>query len=169
MDRTAVPPPPPIGHDRRVISTIPVQQGPRAVWLDRTIATVVFAAAVVCTAALLSVQPDAKGYDTHTQLGMTPCGWPREYGMPCPTCGATTAAALLVHGRPFAAVATQPFGAAIAAAGLAFGLLAGYCLVRGRSFLDVYMQLPRTALLFGFTVLLFAAWLYKYLTFAAPA
>jgi Protein of unknown function (DUF2752) len=149
-----------------VLSTIPLHDGPRPVWFDRTIALVVFGLAVACVAVLWSVQPDAKGYDTHTQLGLAPCGWPRHYGVPCPTCGATTAAALLVHGRPWAAVATQPFGAAFAAFGLIFGALAGYCLFWRRSFLDVYLQLPRTALLFWFTLLLLGSWLFKYLTFA---
>ncbi len=152
-----------------MITTIPVHQGPRPVWLDRAIAIAVVAVAVACTAALWSVQPDTRGYDTHTQLGLAPCNWPVQYGAPCPTCGATTAAALVVHGRPLAALATHPFGAAVAVAGLALGGIAVYCLSRRRSFLDVYVQLPRAGLLLGFTLLLLGSWLYKYLTFAAAA
>lgn len=148
-----------------MLSTIPVHEGPRPVWLDRALAAAVAGAAVVCFAALWSVDPDPRGYDTHVQLGMTPCGWPKVYGIPCPTCGATTAAALVVHGRLFAAVATQPFGAAVAASGLVLGVLALYCLVRSRSFLDVWLQLPRHRLLLAGIALLFLAWGYKAMVF----
>ena len=42
-------------------------------WFDRAVAGVVFVAALVCFVALLSIEPDPKGYDTHTQLGMSAC------------------------------------------------------------------------------------------------
>ena len=70
-----------------------------------------------------------------------------------------------MRGAVFAAVATQPFGAAIAGFGLWLGVVAIYCLVRGRSFLDVYVQLPRTKILLAFVVLLLASWAYTWCTF----
>lgn len=156
-----------VRHDPpRVITTIPVHYGPRAPWLDRAIASIVFGAAATCVVALLSIDPDPKGYDTHTQLGLSPCNWPKVYGYPCPTCGATTAATLVVHGRLLAAFETQPFGATFALAGVALGAMAGWCLLRSRSFLDVYMQLPRTAIALCAVLLLFASWGYKCLVFA---
>ena len=39
-----------------------------------------------------SVPPDARGHGTHERLGMLPCSWPQSLGLPCPTCGVTTAA-----------------------------------------------------------------------------
>ncbi len=150
-----------------MITTIPVQQGPRPVWLDRAIAVAIVAIAAALAMFLFAAQPDAKGYDTHTQFGLSPCSWPRDHGMPCPTCGATTAACLLVHGRPLQAVATQPFGAAVAAAGLWLAAIAAYCLLRSRSFLDVYVQLPRARLLLFGIVLLLASWGYKCAAFAS--
>lgn len=134
-------------------------------WIDRAIAAAIALAALAATAFLASVDPDPRGYDTHVQLGMAPCGWPKAYGIPCPTCGATTAAALVVHGRLLAAVATQPFGAAVAMSGLVLGVLASYCLVRSRSFLDVWLQLPRQRLLLAGIALLFLAWGYKAMVF----
>ena len=136
-------------------------------WFDRAVAGVVFAAALVCFLALVAIEPDPKGYDTHTQLGMSACNWPKVYGYPCPTCGATTAATLVVHGRLIAAFATQPFGATFALAGIALGALAGWCLLRSRSFLDVYLQLPRTAIALFAVLLLLASWGYKCLVFQA--
>lgn len=125
----------------------------------------VVAAAAICVAAMASIEPDPRGFDTHIQFGMQPCGWPKAYGLPCPTCGATTAAALVVHGRLLQAVLVQPFGAAIACAGLALAGTALWCLLRARSFLDVWRQLPRGRLLVAGIALLLLAWGYKCLRF----
>lgn len=148
-----------------MITTVPVHDAQWPVWLDRLVAALVLLAAVVCAALLVGVDPDARGHGTHTQLGLSACEWPQAYGIPCPTCGATTAAALLVHGRLLSAFMTQPFGAAFALAGLCAGAAAGYCLLRSRSFLDVYAQLPRTAIALGAGLLLLASWGYKCLVF----
>ncbi len=157
-----------MAHAACVWTTIPVAQGPRAVWLDRLVSVVVAAAAVVCTGLLWSVAPDERGYDTHVQLGMTACGWPESMGLPCPTCGATTAACHLVHGNLLAAFATQPFGAAVAAAGLVAGVVALWCLALRRSLLDIYAQLPVARILVGGTLLFVLSWGYKCLVFEAP-
>ncbi|MGE3175331.1 MAG: DUF2752 domain-containing protein [Planctomycetota bacterium] len=149
-----------------MITTIPVQQGPRPVWLDRAVAVAVVLVAATCAAYLWGTVPDERGFGTHEQLGMTRCSWPTAYGMPCPTCGATTAASMVVHGRLWSALETQPFGAAVAAAGLLAGATALWCLLRGRSLLDVYVQLPRTAILFWAILLCVASWLYKWAVFA---
>lgn len=151
----------------RVFTTVAVHDGPRAAWLDRAFAASFFGAACAATAVLLRVTPDARGHGTHVQLGLGDCSFPSTYGIPCPTCGATTAACHLVHGEPLAAIATHPFGAAIALAGLIAGAAGAYCLLRGRSFLDLFMQLPRGKLLLAAVVLLLASWGYKCLTWSA--
>lgn len=151
-----------------MVSTIPLADGPRPAWLDRTIAGTVLLAAASCTWLLARATPDPRGYDTHIQLGLPPCGWPRTYGIPCPTCGVTTAACLLVHGRILAALATQPFGALLALAGLALGGAALYCLLRRRAFLDLLRQLPLGRLGIAAVLLLLGSWLLKYLTFTPP-
>jgi hypothetical protein len=89
-------------------------------------------------------------------------------GLPCPTCGATTAACHLVHGNLLAAFATQPFGAAVAAAGLVAGVVALWCLALRRSLLDIYAQLPVARILVGGTLLFVLSWGYKCLVFEAP-
>jgi hypothetical protein len=66
----------------------------------------------------------------------------------------------------FRALATQPFGAAVALAGLASAAFAAYCLVRRRSLLEVIGRLAVSTWLFGAVVLLLLSWLYKYATFA---
>ena len=42
---------------------------------------------------------------------MHPCGFKQEYGLPCPTCGITTAAVTFVQGRIFESFYIQPAGA----------------------------------------------------------
>jgi len=151
-----------------VVSTIPVRDGPRPPWLDRAVAAMVVAIAVPCTMLLARATPDPRGYDTHVQLGLAPCSWPRVYGIPCPTCGATTAACHVVHGHLLAAVVAHPFGAMVAAGGLLLAAAALWCLLRSRSFLDLLRQLPLGRLALGGVALLLLSWLYKYLTFTPP-
>ena len=75
--------------------------------------------------ALSLVPPDPRGFGTHELLGMEPCGWADSGGIPCPTCGVTTAACHLVHLSPIKAVATHPFGAALAGFGIWLAGIAG--------------------------------------------
>jgi hypothetical protein len=153
-------------HTARVPATIPVDQGPQPAWLDRSVAIAVAMAAAASTVLLFRIAPDPKGYDTHVQLGLSPCGWPRDYGIPCPTCGVTTAACHLVHGQLAAALLAHPFGASAAALGLFCGGFSLACLLRGRSLLDVVARVRWSRWFLGSIVLLAASWGYKYLTFA---
>ena len=144
----------------------PVAESPVGPWLDRLIAVVVVAAAAGMVYALRRVRPDGRGFGTHEQLGMQPCGWPASYGFPCPTCGVTTAASHLVHLEPIDAMIAQPFGAALALVGLLGAGYAAVCLLTGRSYMDRIVRLPYgTAFVVGL-ILLFASWLYKTLTFS---
>jgi hypothetical protein len=144
--------------------TIPITDGPVRPWVDRSLAGAVAIAASVTFAMLVRIRPDERGHGTHEQLGWAPCGWPITYGIPCPTCGCTTAACLLVHGRIVAAFVTQPFGAAVTAFGLLLGTHAMLCLLRGRSFADLLVRLPFWRIVLGGIALLLAAWGYTWLT-----
>ncbi|MBM4064025.1 MAG: DUF2752 domain-containing protein [Planctomycetes bacterium] len=146
--------------------TIPLAAGPVAAWVDRLVAVLVAAVAITAVVALLWVQPNPQGYDTHVQFGMQPCGWPRSMGMPCPTCGCTTAAGHVVRGELLRAFAVQPFGALLAVAGLLLGLHAVLCLLRRRSFVDLFVRLPFYRFVVGAVALLLLAWGYKCWTFA---
>ena len=43
--------------------------------------------------------PDANGFGTHRQLGLPESGFARTFGVPCPSCGMTTAWAHLTRGH----------------------------------------------------------------------
>ena len=46
-----------------------------------------------------TLEPDPRGFGTHTQLGMRPCSFATLTGRLCPTCGMTTSFAWFVRGR----------------------------------------------------------------------
>ena len=53
-------------------------------------------------------------------------------------------------------------------AGLVAGVMAFYCLVRRRSFLDLWAHLPLARIVVYGVFLLTGSWIYKYMTFAPP-
>ena len=113
--------------------------------------------AVLAVAVLLT--PDPRGYDTHTQLGLSPCSLPATTGYPCPTCGMTTAFAWMGEGRPLKAFAVQPFGALLCVAMVAAAVLATAQSVTARPLLaSVPYRGWWTWVALG---LLIGAWIYK--------
>jgi hypothetical protein len=78
------------------------------------------------------LEPDPRGYGTHTQLGLYPCMFLQVTGRRCPSCGMTTAFAWFVRGRLDRSWQANPAGSllALTCAGLIPWLLAGA--VRGR-------------------------------------
>ena len=62
----------------------------------------------------IKLQPDPRGYGTHQQLGSAPCGMILSTGLPCPTCGMTTAFSHTVRGSWWSAFWAQPAGFVLA-------------------------------------------------------
>jgi hypothetical protein len=56
------------------------------------------------------LRPDPRGFGTHTQLGLPPCGFFALTGVPCPACGLTTSFAHLMHGELALALHANPLG-----------------------------------------------------------
>lgn len=109
----------------------------------------------------LWLDPDPRGYGTHEQLGFETCWMVTHTGLPCPGCGVTTALALAAHGRPLAALATQPFGALLALLCCAAALWAPLAARRGR---DLWRDLSRVLTrrwLAALGLACLAAWAYK--------
>jgi hypothetical protein len=107
------------------------------------------------------LEPDPRGHGTHQQLGFQACFPMERWDVPCPGCGVTTAVVLALHGRPLAALRTQPFGLVVLAAAAAAGAWALHGHVRGRDLARELDGVPwvRLASLLGTLALL--AWLYK--------
>lgn len=91
--------------------------------------------------AATSIEPDPRGYGTHMQLGLPPCGFLTFTGFPCPGCGLTTAFAHGVRGQWWLALAANPLGLVlflIVCAAVPIGILAA---VRSWSFALVIERL----------------------------
>ena len=91
---------------------------------------------VICAGMLgvgFYLTPNNKlGMETHRQLGLPPCGFYFTTGLPCPTCGCTTAVSNLAHGNVLTSLATQPFGFAVGLLGLILVPLTAMGMVTGR-------------------------------------
>jgi hypothetical protein len=140
---------------------------PRPTGVERLLLLTILGAVVGLVALLAPVQPDPRGLGTHERLpfGMAPCWWPGSLGLPCPTCGVTTAACHLVHGQVLRAFIVQPFGATLMAAALAAACAILWHLARNRSLFWRISLWPWGRVLAAGVVLGLAAWGYKVLVF----
>src|SRR3954447_18121509 len=78
-----------------------VEQGPQ-VRLGRSTRWAMVRGAIGLAAVLgvaRCLEPDPRGYGTHTQLGLYPCMFAQVTGSPCPSCGMMTSFAWFVRGR----------------------------------------------------------------------
>jgi hypothetical protein len=85
------------------------------------------------------IEPDVRGFGTHTQLGLPPCGFLTLTGVPCPGCGLTTAFSHGIRGQWSLAASANPLGLALflaVCASIPLGILAA---VRGWS-VDVLIE-----------------------------
>ncbi len=139
----------------------------RMPWLARFAWCWALAGCVLLLAAGGYVKPDPRGHGTHEQLGFAPCGFYIMTGYPCPTCGTTTAFVWMVHGHPWIALKTQPFGALCAVASAA---LLGLSIVGIVTAGVPAIRLSRRSsvgLALGFLGLFLGSWLYKALAMMA--
>ena len=65
------------------------------------------------------LEPDPRGFGTHTQLGLWPCAFKLTTGRPCPTCGMTTSFAWFARGELVRAWRANPAGSLLALVSLA--------------------------------------------------
>jgi hypothetical protein len=111
----------------------------------------------------LKLQPDPRGLETHRQLRLPPCGFLMTTGLPCPTCGCTTAVSNFAHGRWLTSFTTQPFGFVVGLLALALlpftlmGMLTGRWFGPSMFFLQWYWRVW----VYGGIAILALAWIYK--------
>ena len=145
------PPPHPLGP---LVRMVPLQTrvGGRLVAGSVTLA----AAVLLVVAGML--RPDRSGKGTHEQIGLAPCGFPVMTGLPCPTCGMTTAFSHFAHGHVVQAARAQAFGFLLAV-GVAATLVGGLAAVitGRRPTVNWYRMNPVTVIWVG-TLLFVAAW-----------
>jgi hypothetical protein len=88
----------------------------------------------VLLATAIFLHPDGRNYGTHQQLGLPPCSFYCLFGVPCPTCGMTTAWAHLMHGGVLASLRTNAGGTLLALLAIAAAPWSLAAAIRGRYF-----------------------------------
>jgi hypothetical protein len=122
-----------------------------------------FALAFGMLATGFILSPNPAGTGTHQQMGMPPCQMLARSGIPCPTCGCTTAVSNFSHGNLWTSFRTQPFGFALAAVALLLTPLAGFGILtgkwRGPSMFTLSWHWPYWV--YSSLAIFFLAWFYK--------
>lgn len=121
-------------------------------------------ASILALAAMLN--PDPRGYGTHEQLslgrwGSGPCGMLVMTGLPCPTCGMTTAFAHTVRGQWLRAAYVQPAGFVLALATIATLLACIGVIIRGRWPLVPWWRFGPHWVFWGLLIALVGGWAAK--------
>jgi len=108
------------------------------------------------------LKPDPRGFGTHQQLvGQGPCGMLVLTGLPCPTCGMTTAFAYTVRGQWLRAILAQPAGFVFALTTVGLAGFSGAALVRGRWPRARLIPRDPQRVFLGLLILLLGAWAFK--------
>jgi hypothetical protein len=114
------------------------------------------ALAVLCIARWLV--PDARGFGTHTQLGLPPCFFFALTGLPCPACGLTTCFALLAHGELQLALRAHPVGVLLFGVVLASVPYAVWASARKRAFFETLARMHAQRLALALACALLTQW-----------
>jgi hypothetical protein len=135
----------------------------RAAGRTRLWAAIALAACGAVLGIAVWMKPDPRGFGTHQQLGSGPCGMLLLTGLPCPTCGMTTAFAHTVRGQWLRAFWVQPAGFALALATVGAVLVLAWVIVRGR-WPQAPLWLSPYRLFLALLVLLVGGWAFKIIT-----
>jgi hypothetical protein len=127
----------------------------------RAIAMLVAVGALAMLVVAAMLRPEANGVGTHMQLGLAPCGLLRSAGIPCMSCGMTTAITHLVHGNVLQSFVVQPAGAIIGVLAACATWAGAYVAVTGRPGPDLMGRLPVLSGVFWLLGIGVVAWGYK--------
>ncbi len=107
------------------------------------------------------LEPDPRGFGTHTQLGLAPCAFALVTGHRCPTCGMTTSFAWFTRGRFDRSWWANPAGSLLAPTCVALvpWLLAGAA--RGRPLGFRSLEQPLIGLVVATMALCLVSWIIR--------
>ena len=107
------------------------------------------------------LEPSAKGYGTHLQLGLPSCTWPSVFGIACPSCGMTTSFSLAARGRFVDSFANQPMGFLLAVGTAAATMSALYVATTGARLFDLLARLFTARVFWTLGAIALASWIWK--------
>ncbi|MGA0173329.1 MAG: DUF2752 domain-containing protein [Phycisphaerales bacterium] len=128
---------------------------------ERLVAAGIAAAAVSPLAVAAWLEPSASGVGTHQQLGLPACGWIAGMGIPCPSCGMTTAFAFAARGSVLEAFATQPAGALLALMAAIVAVIATWTACSGSRSWELLWSAMGRRFWWGLVAVAALAWVYK--------
>jgi hypothetical protein len=107
------------------------------------------------------LEPNPKGFGSHTPLGLQRCAWQDRTGLPCPSCGMTTSFTWFVRGNLAASLYVQPMGMVLAL--LAAGCVSAgfYIAVTGRPIYRLLAVVPSRYYLTPLFAWAILAWVWK--------
>ena len=129
----------------------------------RAIALLVLGGATVLLGVAAWLTPSPTGVGTHQQLGLAPCSMLLLGGVPCPTCGMTTAFSHCVRGQWISAIVVQPAGFVLALATIAAAFVSLAVLATGRVWVVNWYRIPPARVAVCAVVLMLSSWGFKVL------
>jgi len=128
---------------------------------SRGYAAALAAAAISLLVVAAFLHPEGRQMGTHQQLRIPPCGFVTLTGLPCPTCGMTTAFAYTVRGHFIQAMRAQLAGFLLALGVMLTAVFSLVSIVTGRRpALNWYRLRPESLIWWGLALLV-AAWALK--------
>lgn len=145
------------------MQTLAAEHTEVSVGRNRLVALVVTGLCMSPLIVAAMLKPSAGGMGTHTQLGLPDCGFKLVTGLPCATCGCTTAFAHATNGSLLESFLTQPFGAVLALALAMTSLLGMWSVWTGQSLAPIGRAVTSRRSIMAWVALLLIAWGYKIL------
>ena len=133
----------------------------RATRGERLVCALLAAAAIAVLGVAAWLDPAPSGIGTHQALGMAPCGWMQGMGLPCPSCGMTTAFALAADGSFLDSAYVQPMGFLLAVGTAATALVCLHVALTGSRLGHVLGARLTPRVLLGLGILALLSWGWK--------
>ena len=128
--------------------------------IERLPVVVLFGVCVVLLLVAAWLPPAPAGFGTHQQLGLAACGFKATTGVPCATCGMTTAFSHMAHAQPLASFYVQPAGAVLAIITALIAVVTGFSLLTGMPLGPLASRIFRPLPLIAFGGFFLASWCY---------
>lgn len=148
-------------HPKHPLGPVVESYRPKHPAKARAVALVAGLAGLALLAVARTLTPADAGIGTHQQLGLPPCSAMRILGIPCPTCGMTTAFSHTVRAQFAAAFLAQPAGMLFAVATFLLSWIALFAAISGRMWRINPYRVSAVHLIWTIVAILLFGWTIK--------